>query len=228
MASFLKTLAFAAGAGVALGVCTTAGGRRAPRRVAVPAEPVHREPSVIDIEPLLDRLEKIERRLETAKAAPAPVVAVTELTRRIDAQDAEIERLRGMVDSSAVEIQSRLEAEMDRRERDVEFRISERIAALERVASDQSASIEALRVRAQDTDTNLQRLIVAIERLCERTQPVAPAPPPPSPVILPCEAHLKEAARAAEPEPEQKRNRSALTRIFGMLALLAIAGSQLV
>ncbi len=142
MASFLKTLAIAASAGVAFGICTTAGGRRAPRRAAIPQpQPERREP-IIDIEPLLDRLETIERRIENAKPAPAPI-AVTELTHRLDTQDTEIERLRGMVDLKAAQIQSRLEAQMDEREKKVEFRISERIAALERSLGEQSASIRS-------------------------------------------------------------------------------------
>jgi uncharacterized coiled-coil protein SlyX len=255
MASFIKTLAIAAGAGVAFGLCTTAGSRRAPRREAPRANslpsrdaiPV-RDP-IIDIEPLLDRLESIERKF----AAPAAPVAVSELTSRIDAQQAEIERLRDLVDVRAAEIQSRLEAEMDARhrtsmaavEKAVEFKVSERIAALERAVGEQSVSLDALRTRAQDTDANLQRLIVAIEKLCERTP--LPAPVPQShPIVLPFEAHLNEAREReevavpefrakifremeAEPEPvaatgtNGKKSRFPLTRIFGMLAIFVMA-----
>lgn len=252
MGSLLKTLAIAAGAGVAFGLCTSAGLRRAPRSEAVRRDPVIGDP--IDISPLLDRLEAIERRFEAA-AEPAPVAVVATLTRRIDAQDAEIGRLREVVNVRTTEIHGRLEAEMEERhkrsletiEKTVEFRVSERIAALERALGEQSASIEALRARAQETDTNLQRLIVAIERLCERTQvlqapPPAPAPTPAAgPVIVPFSAHLEEFREeevdpatvfrsnvfrqpepAAEPEPAQKKSRSALTRIFGMIAMLVL------
>jgi uncharacterized coiled-coil protein SlyX len=242
MASILKTLAIAAGAGVAIGLCTTSTGRRTTRR-----------DDVIDIEPLLDRLETIERRFETAVTAKPEIEngpsVVTELSRRIEAQDAEIVRLREMVDTRAMEIRSRLEAEMEERhrqalatiEKTVEFRVSERIAAIERSLTEQSVSIEALRDRAQDTDANLQRLIVAIERLCERM----PAPlPAAGPVLLPFESHLRDASREAaheetvpqfrsrifqEPEPEaerdprdQKKSRFPLARIFGMIALVVV------
>jgi uncharacterized coiled-coil protein SlyX len=261
MGSFIKTLAIAAGAGVAFGLCTSAGGRRAfhpetlpeplpegPRRNAVVYDP-------IDIGPLLDRLEAIERRFESVAVTPAPTAAVAELARRIDAQEAEIIRLREMVDVRAGEIQSRLEAEMDERhkrsietiEKTVEFKVSERIAALEKAFSDQSASIEGLRVRAQESDSNLQRLIVAIERLCERTQLLqSPAPtaaaPAPGPVIVPFATQLEEIQerevdpstlfrsnvfRDVEPaasESAPKKSRSALTRIFGMIAILFVAG----
>jgi hypothetical protein len=233
MASILKTLAFAAGAGVAIGICTVPAGRRAPLRTD----------DVLDIEPVLDRLESIERRYELAIQAKS-------------AQDAEIALLRQMVDTRGAEIQSRLEAEMEERhrqtlaaidatiEKTVEFRVSERIAAIERSLGEQSVSIEALRERSSATDANLQRLIVAIEKLCERVP--APAPLPtvvPGPVLMPFEAHLRDASQRQEsrsesfpqfrskifredtPEPvavtpEPKKVRFPLARIFGMLALV--------
>jgi hypothetical protein len=235
MGSVLKTLAIAVGAGVAFGLCTTAGSRRAPATAP-------RRDSVLDLEPLLDRLESMERRFDT----PAPE-AVSELARRIDAQDAEIVRIREMVDVRATEIEARLEAQMDQRqqrslatiEKTVEFKVSERIAALERMLSEQSASIDSLRTRAQETDANLKRLIVAIERLCDRTQPVAAASPVSAagPVVVPFEAHLDEARsrdeapvpefrptlfREPEPEAEPKKSRFPLKRIFGMIAIVVL------
>ena len=254
MGSFLKTLAIAAGAGVAFGLCTSLQPKTGGNRPAVRREPFRPADTLnssvidgsIDIGPLLDRLESIERRFEAAAAVTAPPApAVSELTRRINAQDAEIVRLREMVDVRAAEIQGRLEAEMDERhkraletiEKTVEFKISERITGLERALGEQSASIDALRTRAQETDSNLQRLIVAIERLCERTQVLqAPAPLPasaPGPVVRPFSAHLEEVIetevdpaavfrsdvfREVEPAGEPKKARFALTRIFGMLA----------
>jgi hypothetical protein len=235
MASILKTLAFAAGAGVAIGICTVPAGRRAPLRTD----------DVLDIEPVLDRLESIERRYELAIQAKS-------------AQDAEIALLRQMVDTRGAEIQSRLEAEMEARhrqtlaaidatiEKTVEFRVSERIAAIERSLGEQSVSIEALRERSTATDANLQRLIVAIEKLCERVPAPAPLPLPavaPGPVLMPFEAHLRDASQRQEsrsesfpqfrskifredtPEPvavtpEPKKVRFPLARIFGMLALV--------
>jgi hypothetical protein len=206
---------------------------------------------------LLDRLERIERRFEaTAVAPPPPVAAVSELTRRIDAQESELGRLRELVDVRAAEIQGCLEAEMDERhkraletiEKTVEIKISDRITALERALGEQSASIDALRNRAQETDSNLQRLIVAIERLCERTQTLQTPPPVPvpapaqGPVVVPFSAHLEEVIetevdpaavfrsdvfREAEPAAEQKKARFALTRIFGMLALVAVIAQAL-
>ena len=250
----MKSLAIAAGAGVAIGICTSAtGGRRAPARPQVSNKDAagrHEvsSDSLIDIEPLLSRLEAIERRFDAA-SEPRPAVNVTELTRRIDAQDAELERLRALVDDRANSIHSELEAEMEERqqrsfaalEQKVELAIADRIAAVERKLMEHSDSIEDLRARAQDTDANLKRLILAIEKLVERTQLAQappPAPPPiPSTVVVPFEAHLNEARRKEEEiarinsrpgifkEEEPKKPRFPMARIFGMLALVTMVGA---
>jgi chromosome segregation ATPase len=251
MASLMKSLALAAGAGVAIGICTTASSRRALGRDHVTRNGSSRRnevssDSLIDIEPLLSRLEEMERRFE-AVASVKPVVNVIELTQRMDAQDAEIERLRGLVDVQANAIQTELEAEMDERhrrsyaalEQTLETAISDRIAAVERKLTDHSTSIEELRDRAQDTDANLKRLIVAIEKLVERgqaiPQPVAHATPSTGAEVLsPFEAHLNEARRKEEAaktdasrlykEEEPKKPRFPMARIFGMIALVVMAG----
>jgi hypothetical protein len=238
MPSILKTLAIAAGAGVAFGICTNAGSRRAPRR------PEYRpltNGDVLDIEPLLDRLETIERRFDSGVATPE-VAHVSELTSRLNAQDAEIDRLRALVDIRAIEIEQRLEAEIEARhqyalatiEKTVEVKVSERIAAIERTLLDQSASIDTLRERAQDTDLNLKRLITAIEKLCERTPQQVTAAPTPGPVVVPFEAHLaEERHKQEEPMPvfkskiflepdAPKKPRFPLARIFGMIALVVL------
>jgi hypothetical protein len=225
MASIVKTLAFAAGAGVAIGICTVPGGRRAPRKA-------EERDAVLDIEPLLDRLESIERRYELAIQAKS-------------AQDAEIAALRQIVDAQGAEMLATIEKTI---EKTVEFRVSERISAIERSLTEQSVSIDALRERSTATDANLQRLIVAIEKLCERVPPPAPAPVPavaPGPVLMPFEAHLRDANQRQEarsdsfpqfrskifredtPEPvavtpEPKKVRFPLARIFGMLTLVLL------
>jgi hypothetical protein len=255
MASLMKSLAIAAGAGVAIGICT-ATSRRAP---ALPRISGNRtsgrhevsSDSLIDIEPLLNRLEAVERRFE-ATSGTTPAVNVTQLTRRVDAQDAELERLRALVDNRANAIQSQLETEMEERhqrsfaalEQKVEITIAERIAAVERKLREHSESIDDLRARAQDTDANLKRLILAIEKLVERAQivpqlPIQAAAPAPSTVVVPFEAHLNEARRKEEEiarinsrpgifrekEEEPKKNRFPMTRIFGMFALVAMVGA---
>lgn len=252
MASLLKTIAFAAGADVAIGLVTSTGSRRAAHAnpAALPGA------DILDLEPLLDRLETVERRFETASAAQNNVsqLPLTQLKARVEAQDAEIDRLRALVDLRAVEVEHRLSNEIDRRhsevmnaiESTVELRISERIAAIERNLIEQSASIDSLRDRAMDTDSNLKRLIAAIERLCERPPVITSiAPPPlpgPGPQVVPFEAHLAEArlkqgAETPEDAPatiarvfrgvpdadeEPRKQRFPLGRIFGMLALMVL------
>jgi hypothetical protein len=251
----MKSLAIAASAGVAIGICATTTSRRAPARRQVTGNGTSgrhevSSDSLIDIEPLLSRLEAMERRFEAA-SGPLPMVNVTELTRRIDAQDAELQRLRALVDDRGSTIQSQLEAEMEEQhrrsfaalEQKVEIAIADRIAAVERRLMEHSESINDLRARAQDTDANLKRLILAIEKLVDRTQTIPQAPasvapsPPPLPVVGPFEAQLNEARRKDEEivkinsrtgifkEEEPRKPRFPMARIFGMLALVAMVGA---
>lgn len=53
-------------------------------------------------------------------------------------------------------------------ERTIDDKVSDRIAALEKAMLDQSALVTALSQRAVESDLNLQRLISAVERLCDR------------------------------------------------------------
>lgn len=249
----MKSIALAAGAGIAVGLCATVSTRRAPKReLNSPAD------DLLRIEPLLDRLERIEIRLESGEThgsrAGEPEPVSPDLIRRVEEQGAEIEVLRvkiGEAERRAVaaveavetrfrqvrqEIPSLVESNVaarlgeveSRTETQVETKVSERIGSLERTLAEQSVSIGALRDRAQDTDVNLQRLIAAIERLCERT-PQAPA------TVLPFEAHMAEAAQrepSAEPrvrvikekdnEPETGRTRFPLARIFAFILALGL------
>jgi len=257
MASLLKSIALAAGAGIAVGICATASTRRTSRLKSSTAEESAEktgEDSLWKLEPLLDRLESIETRLGTAEirrgAAAQP--PADELTRRMEEQGTELQALRLRVGETerraagAVEfvenrfrqiqqdIPSLVESKLASRvtelegriESQVEAQVSGRIGALEQTLADQSVSIGALRDRALETDAHLQRLIAAIEKLCERT-------PAPSATVLPFEAHLADAAEretAVEPRvrilkentSEVKKPRFPLARIFGMLLVLGL------
>jgi len=248
MASLLKSFVIAAGAGIAVGLCATTSSRRAPRR-----ERERAEDGLLRIEPLLDRLERVEGRLATAEAPSGGPVDQGELSRRLNEQQAELQALRLTVEETerqaaaavrAVEsrlreveqgvpalVESRVASEaqdLERRvESQLELRISERIGAIERTLAEQSASIGALRDRAVETDANLKRLITAIERLCERT-------PPPSESLLPFEAQMAEAVKRGESgesrvrvvqpkEPEVRKSRSPFARIFGFALAVGIS-----
>jgi len=236
MAKLLKSVMFAAGAGIAVGLCATASSRRSARHTAAIASD-----DIVRLEPLFDRIEKIEISLEAAEAqrerVEQPVRAA--LSRRIEGAEGELQSMRArlretegraaaaieaiearvghigngipaLVESKISESLTELEARI---EAQVEARVSARIGAIEETLSEQSVSIGALRDRAVETDANLQRLIAAIEKLCERTAS------PSQPAVLPFEAHLAEASQR---EPEPKKSRFSVTRIFAMVAAIAL------
>jgi uncharacterized coiled-coil protein SlyX len=188
------------------------------------------EEAFLDIEPLLDRLERVESRVEAlgssprraADDAPAPANyarARAELESRLDDNARDLSQLRDRVEAAerraaeslaavqksvaetraelpvlmerhvsarfddlharfAAEIEQSHQRTLETFERAIDERISARIGVIEKSLADQAGSIEALRQRAGETDNNLQRLVSAIEKLCERAQLIAPAPDP--------------------------------------------------
>ena len=113
-------------------------------------------------------------------------------------------------EAGIVELERRIEAQ-------IEARVSERIGVLEKTLAEQSSSIGALRDRAVETDANLQRLIVAIEKLCERSAPAPQAEQ--SSAAVPFETRR---ADAPQREPESKRSRFSMTRIFALIGAIAL------
>jgi hypothetical protein len=187
---------------------------------------------LLDIEPLLDRLERLEARVDSIaqlQTAPGPsaagatenpssdyAAAIADLERRVNENSRELELLRrsiteaeGRMTESVASAERRLEqtraelpaliepnvtaridvlrsrftAEIEQAhqrtlevfERTISEKISSRIDSIENALAEQAGSIEALGVRAAETDNNLQRLVTAIERLCERAQLIPPA-----------------------------------------------------
>jgi hypothetical protein len=203
---------------------------------------------VLDIGPLLDRLERLEvcveqisaqRPAEAARTnAPAGdssayAAAIADLERRMEQNTREMEQLRrsiaeaearmmesvGAVERRIEQTRAELpaliepmvtarieglrtrfadEMEQSRRrtlevfERAIGEKITARIDSIERVLAEQAGSIETLSVRAAETDHNLQRLVTAIEKLCERAQLVPAAAQPPQ-TRGPFEAELNDA-----------------------------------
>lgn len=186
--------------------------RPASRHHSVSAESLNDD--VLDIEPLLDRIERLEARLESGGASQSSLdqyaSALADLERRIDENSREVALLRGeivaaerrMAESAAAvraEIPAIVEQQVSVRidalearfteeiaqsqkqaietfERSIDEKISSRIGAIEKTLAGQSESIDALREHTAETDRNLQRLVVAIEKLCERAQ-LIPAEP---------------------------------------------------
>ena len=74
------------------------------------------------------------------------------------------------------EAQQSIAASLTRFERAFEDKVSDRIAALEKVMLDQSALMTALSHRAIESEMNMERLISAVGRLCDQTGE-SPDPP---------------------------------------------------
>ena len=178
-------IAIAAGAGVAVGLCAVV----ATRRKSLPKSEVYLDEvlsdevlsdQVLRLEPLLDRVERLERRSE----------------------------------ADAV-LHHRFQPEADR--------LSARLGALESALTEHSTVMEAMRLRAAETDACIQRLASAIDRLCDHL---------PQASLLPFEMQLSEAAcrqKSEEPrvrvikESEPKGSRSPLARIFPFALLAALS-----
>lgn len=240
----LKGLAVAAGTGLAVGFSSGRARVRAlphnpaptertphvdqpiPHRVN-PVSPGDSDADFLNIEPLLDRLERVEARIDlmerpSSRPAPDPLpdryaAAIADLERRAEENTRELTLLRERVTDAerciadsvtavqrkveqtreeipafveqnvgarvedlrtrfAAEIEQAHQRTLETFESAIDEKISSRISSIERALAEQAGSINALRERAIETDTNLQRLVTAIEKLCERAQLVAPAP----------------------------------------------------
>jgi predicted RecB family endonuclease len=133
--------------------------READRRITSQAENIdalrlqmgeYRQRIAVDIE-------TIEKRIaEVTKTIPAMLESI--VTPKVD--DLRL-RLRS-------EMQQSVTASLTTFERAIDDKVSDRIAALERAMLEQSALVTALSQRAVESDLNLQRLISAVERLCDR------------------------------------------------------------
>jgi hypothetical protein len=88
-------------------------------------------------------------------------------------------------------------------EQTVEEKISQRVASLEKALIDQAGIITTLSERAIQADSNLQRLISAVEKLCERTE-ARPADPRSEPRELPFESQLSDAVKRQQEGPAQR------------------------
>jgi hypothetical protein len=212
-------LTFAAGAALGIGAGLLIGSRRNPAR-----RPTH-DAALLKLEPMLDRLERLEAFVDAAARNPAQP-GMPEIEERAAATlnlvKSNFEKLRGelpslvetTVKARVAELVARLSAHTA--DTAVDRLIAERIGPIEKVLIDQATLISALRVRSEETDVNLQRLIVSIDRLCE-VAPVAKAQTPQTPPV-------PDPPRAAkEPEPELRKPRVPMARIFGALLAFGLA-----
>ena len=119
---------------------------------------------------LRERIEEAERRAADSAAATRRSVEETRaeipalIERHVEA------RLDNLRNHFADEIEQSHHRMLETFERAIDEKISSRIGSIERTLAEQAGSIEALTVRSTETDNNLQRLVSAIEKLCERAQ----------------------------------------------------------
>jgi uncharacterized coiled-coil protein SlyX len=229
----LKGLAVAAGTGLAMGLTS---GRVRVRSIAHHPDrepgPAHLSDSpaadsalehddeFLDIEPLLDRLERLEARVESIGITPAGGgnyaalleglerrveentrqlallgQSITEAEHRLSQSVEAVEKrvaqtreempafVQNHVAVRIADLQNRLNLEIEQTqrrtietfERAIDEKISSRIGSMEKALAEQAGSIRTLSARTAETDSNLQRLVTAIEKLCERAQLIPPA-----------------------------------------------------
>jgi hypothetical protein len=212
--TLLGGIAIAAGTGLAIGFCAF-GRRRAHSRALQPAS----------LEPLIERLDRIEARVTQAEWRPAPelsgklsadVAAVRTsldiIDGRLAAQSHEIDLLRmrstenesiaaaeihlnerrfkeiaaalpteieAVVVPRVEDLRERLLTEMKESmasalqtlEQSLDTRVSSRITAFEDKLLEHSASLAELSHRTSQANSNLQKLVDAVERLCNQRAP---------------------------------------------------------
>ncbi len=193
---------------------------------------------VLYLDPLFDRLEAIERRLDLAAQNPPPVVAVPEPD--LSPVYLQLQALRQeLPDLVSATVRAQLETAEARlpqphpqpealdaviRE-SVSVAVAGRFETLEHALKDHAASITTLHERVNQTDSNLQRLVAVISRLIEGPgiQPVATGPDTTrAHAAASFEAHLSDALKTqamnnpADPAPDNtpRRPRSPLSRII--------------
>jgi hypothetical protein len=152
MAKILKSVAMAAGAGLALGLTSISS---SPARARVTAA------DILDLEPLLDRIESLERRLEIL-----PDAGIADRLREVELRVAtDLESFR----------QETLAACLRELPAIVNDKIDQRIAPIHETLEQHGVALDELREQVATTDRNLQGLIAAIERLVERETASLPA-----------------------------------------------------
>ncbi|HTA43789.1 MAG TPA: hypothetical protein VK789_15145 [Bryobacteraceae bacterium] len=102
------------------------------------------------------------------------------------------------------ETQQTINSSLTKFERAIDDKVSERIDTLEKTLLDQSTVVSTLSQRAVETDMHLQRLVAAVERLCERGGGAVPFRQEPSTADLPFQRELSEAVkRQADSQPPE-------------------------
>lgn len=127
----------------------------------------------------------VERRLaEVAGEDPAIIQSMLDTTLSLRVEDLRVRLQAEMLES--------VESTLTRFERTIDDKVSSRISTIEKTLTDQSAMIAALSRREIESDAHLQRLISAVDRLCERSDSLSVVQMPPKELYsdLSFEKHL--------------------------------------
>lgn len=186
------------------------------------------------LEPLLQRLDRIEARISAVEASDDSVI--TELGLRVERQAKMIETLKVQLNGTRQSVESMLETTVGPRiddlrnrlraevlesvnaalgtfERMIDAKVSLRISTIEKALIEQSSSIRDLSQRTTASEANMQRLIAAVERLCAQkdVKDVKDVPPPPQLHPLPTESGFRP--RIVQEEDNKLRHRRPLARL---------------
>jgi hypothetical protein len=198
------------------------------------------------LEPLLDRLERIEARIGVVEGSDDSITS--ELGLRIERQAKMIETLRVQLNGTRQSLESTLEAAIGPRiddlrarlraevlesvnsalgtfERMIDAKVSLRVSTIEKALVEQSSSIRDLSQRTMASESNLQRLIAAVERLCAQRDGQPPASyeqpldtnrtdaPRRTPLLAPLPADSGFRPRIVREEDDKLRHRRPLSRL---------------
>lgn len=182
MAKLLNILAASVGGGIALGLGI---------RVGESLVPNHPDGATAVPDGVADRLQALERKAENTPPAPQ----TDKLPAGISAVVTELveNRLTAMEQKLRREAEERQQATLDAFVENVQARVASRIGALESSVIAQGAAIGELREYSLQTERNIQRLLVGIEKVAARQTP-HPEPveqPEPLPEIEPPAAKRK-------------------------------------
>lgn len=172
------------------------------RPIAELDERIQRQAS--EIESLQSQME--EHRQKVASEVAAIEKRFAEITKAIPSVLESIigPRVEDLRAHLKAETQQAISSSLTKFERAIDDKVSERIDSLEKTLLNQSTIVTGLSQRAAETDMNMQRLISAVERLCER----GAMPRQDAPVTeLPFQKELNEALKRQQPDDSAFRPR---------------------
>lgn len=153
------------------------------------------EQNTRDLELLREQIITAEQRMSESVASVERSIAQTRSEIPVFVEEHVSARIEDLENRFAVELEQTQQRTLEVFERAIDEKISSRIGSIERALAEQGQSIQLLNTRTADTDSNLQRLVMAIEKLCDRAQLLPPSAQEsrPQEPQLPFEQQMNEA-----------------------------------